>query len=89
MCQNQDQIQVSVGLHILSRLLPGGREGGTHPALQAGASVQAERHSQLPRVSGDRTEGTLGDVILWKGVGHVFAMSEFLWTEGQGCGEES
>lgn len=65
----------------------GRREGGAHPALQAEGNAQAEGHSQLPGTSGDRTEGTRGDVILWKQVGPVFARSEFLWTEGQGWGK--
>lgn len=51
----------------------GWREGGTHPAFQAEGNAQAEGHSQLPGTSDDRTEGTHGDVILWKRVGPVFA----------------
>jgi hypothetical protein len=43
--------------------------------FQAGVNAQAEGHSELPGMPGDGTEGTLGDVILWKGSGTVFARS--------------
>ena len=64
---------------------PGRRGGRTHLAPQAGGNVQPAGHSELLGVS-DRTEGILGDVILWKGSGHLFARSKFLWTEGRAGG---
>lgn len=64
---------------------PGRRGGRTHLAPQAGGNVQSAGHSELLGVS-DRTEGILGDVILWKGSGHLFARSKSLWTEGRAGG---
>ena len=65
---------------------PDKRRNGTHLGPQARDNVQSSGHAEHFSASGDRTEGTLDDVILWKGEGPMFARSKFLWTEGRAWG---
>lgn len=65
---------------------PDKRRNGTHLGPQARDNVQSSGYAELFGASGDRTEGTLDAVILWKGAGPMFARSKFLWTEGRAWG---
>ena len=56
---------------------PDKRRNGTHLGPQARDNVQSSGHAEHFSASGDRTEGTLDDVILWKGEGPMFARSKF------------
>lgn len=88
MCQKQGSIPHICWTpeSVFSPEDPDKRRNGSHLGPQARDNVQSSGHAELFGASGDRTEGTLDDVILWKGAGPMFARSKFLWTESRAWG---